>query len=1135
MVLLKNNEKTDQTVTLTAADGWASKKITNLPKYEKHGDRIVYSFMEEAVTDYSISKFEISGTKTSIENTYTPDRFCLTVLKVWDDANDQDKVKPQSITVKLLANGEAAKYADGTPVADVVLNEANHWTGMVTGLPINAGGKAIAYSWSEAAIEGYNLDDQGVAQPLTVSVDDSRIATLTNRHTPEETQIAVKKVWDDAENQDGKRPDAVTVELLANNVPVAEAVLNAANSWSYTFEHLAKKAKGAVITYTVREINVPEGYAATVSGDAENGFTVTNTHKAETIEVTVRKIWDDDENRDGKRPASLTVELLADGSETHKTVTLNAANGWADSIDGLAKYRNQGTEIKYTWAEGTLPDGYTLTNTVTEGTVTTLTNSHTPETVKMRVKKVWSEENNQTALRPASLTVLLKADGVTMTSVTLTAANSWSAEVDNLPKYKAGKVGIPISYEWEEVVPAGYEMTSQKTEGELTTIENTLMVGKLVLSKEFIGTEDIAHAYLAKLEFKIEGPNGFEKTLTYQDIYNAKENGKVYTLENLVPGRYVVTETNGYDLLSEKSYTLDVTNSTANGSAVVKAGETAEVKLTNTYTEDVGELSILKRMIGAPEGTVKTFRIHILKKGTSLFLQEDGSLSGTAQIFRITPDVPLNIKNVPTGTYVVEEYGTEADGEAQIPNYILTVSGTGDVEVQKGATASVTIVNSYSQSANNLTIVKRFVGLPENADTSDLQFRITGPAGFEATTVRYNVFAANGSYTLENVPTGEYRVEELNAGELIAGYYLRNDSTTAGTARLTGSNSGVIVLTNIYSPQAASFVINKVFTYQGEETVDKAAETKLQFRVVGPNNFTADYTYAGGPITVAVPGPGTYAVYEINANGLNPAWTLLNTSVTAGAVEVVAGNGAPTVNLTNNYQVTTTSVTVAKIWSDMDDLDESRPDSITMTLSNGPTVTLSAENNWTGEIKDLPMFDAAGQLITYTWSEPVVKGYTMTGKLVLGNLTVFTNTHIPELTAMTVSKIWQDYDNAVGMRPATLTCHLLANGTVIDTVVLNPGNGWTATRDNLPSTKAGEPVTYSWSEQEVLGYTQTSVVVTDNVTVFTNTYRERPEPPGDTPVPPNVPGVPSNLVEIDDYGTALGVQVVINHVGDCFD
>ena len=74
---------------------------------------------------------------------------------------------------------------------------------------------------------------------------------------------------------------------------------------------------------------------------------------------------------------------------------------------------------------------------------------------------------------------------------------------------------------------------------------------------------------------------------------------------------------------------------------------------------------------------------------------------------------------------------------------------------------------------------------------------------------------------------------------------------------------------------------------------------------------------------------------------------------------------------------------------------------------------------------------------------------------------------------------------------------------------------------------------YTWSEQEVLGYTQTSVIITDDMTVFTNTYRHRPPPPPDTPVPPNVPGEP--LIEIEDYGTPLGIEVIINHVGDCFD
>ena len=66
----------------------------------------------------------------------------------------------------------------------------------------------------------------------------------------------------------------------------------------------------------------------------------------------------------------------------------------------------------------------------------------------------------------------------------------------------------------------------------------------------------------------------------------------------------------------------------------------------------------------------------------------------------------------------------------------------------------------------------------------------------------------------------------------------------------------------------------------------------------------------------------------------------------------------------------------------------------------------------------------------------------------------------------------------------------------------------------------------------------TTTQVTDaatNTTVITNTYN-RYEPPEDTTTdgePPKFPGNP--LTDIDDYGTPLGVEVILNHVGDCFD
>ena len=90
-----------------------------------------------------------------------------------------------------------------------------------------------------------------------------------------------------------------------------------------------------------------------------------------------------------------------------------------------------------------MPEGYSLTDTSVDGTITTLTNSYTPEETEATVKKVWKDSNNQDGKRPESLTVTL-SNGET---VTLNAANGWEATVDNLPKYANGQ---PITYTWTE-------------------------------------------------------------------------------------------------------------------------------------------------------------------------------------------------------------------------------------------------------------------------------------------------------------------------------------------------------------------------------------------------------------------------------------------------------------------------------------------------------------------------------------------------------------------------------------------------------------------------------------------------------------------------------------------------------------
>ena len=123
----------------------------------------------------------------------------------------------------------------------------------------------------------------------------------------------------------------------------------------------------------------------------------------------------------------------------------------------------------------------------------------------------------------------------------------------------------------------------------------------------------------------------------------------------------------------------------------------------------------------------------------------------------------------------------------------------------------------------------------------------------------------------------------------------------------------------------------------------------------------------------------------------------------------------------------------------------------------------------------------------------------------------------------TVHKNWDDSNNAAGFRPAKLRV-TLSNGT---SYILSKDNGWTVTVNNLPKYRNGVEIKYTWSEQSVLGYTQTKVVTDGNVTTFTNTFNIIPPPGSDRPG--------NKLTLIEDNQTALGIDVVINHVGDCFE
>ena len=271
---------------------------------------------------------------------------------------------------------------------------------------------------------------------------------------PELIEIPVTKVWDDNENQDGIRPLAVTVQLLAGGVEVEGQILtlNESNNWKDTFTGLPKKANGVEIDYTVEENPVPARYTVATAGDVDTTFTITNSYVPGTRDIEITKIWDDVNNQDGTRPSAVTIILYAGGEEVQRKEVTGTGNTWTATFTDLP-VKSGGTDIVYTIDEAEVT-GYEKTVNGFE-----ITNSYTPGTTRIKVVKVWDDANNQDGLRTDSVTINLLKNEEEYKSIELSESNNWEYTFTGLPKKENGQA---ITYSVEELT---------KIEGYTTSIE----------------------------------------------------------------------------------------------------------------------------------------------------------------------------------------------------------------------------------------------------------------------------------------------------------------------------------------------------------------------------------------------------------------------------------------------------------------------------------------------------------------------------------------------------------------------------------------------------------------------------------------------------------------------------------------
>ena len=309
--------------------------------------------------------------KLSLSNYGTPD-WTLSVTKEWKEI-EQEEQQPIQVFLKI----------EGTILDSVTLDGTNEWTASFTQLP----DPASLQNGDISVVEGYysmgpdgtqtfvEADSYQVDYEKAVN-EENHLITITVVNSPKpEVMIDVigQKIWDDNNNHDGFRPDRITIRLLADGAEKESRIVTSENSWTWKFRNLPKydRTDGHEIVYKIKEDEIA-CYTASY-----NDYDVTNTYTPDKTSISVTKLWDDEDDKDGIRPSKVTIKLLADGKNSGELIVLNKSNDWTGSFTDMDKYKN-GKLIIYSVEEADVY-GYTGQISGDQESGFTVINKHTPK------------------------------------------------------------------------------------------------------------------------------------------------------------------------------------------------------------------------------------------------------------------------------------------------------------------------------------------------------------------------------------------------------------------------------------------------------------------------------------------------------------------------------------------------------------------------------------------------------------------------------------------------------------------------------------------------------------------------------------------------------------------------------------
>ena len=470
------------------------------------------------------------GTTDEVEKEY----ITITVNKTWNDNETQAKRRPSKIRFELYAGSDFVEGYDMDTIKNVSYTFAKQ-------PKYSSNGNVINYTIKETEINVNDLKFYESTKTENTDNSGNKTYNFTNtfRKPTDTKKITVTKKWDDNNNAAHKRAEKVTLQLNGKDITLStnNASSSNGNIWSIETDVDIYDDNGEEINYIATEKDVPQWYKKVEDGTT----TVTNTFKAPTEEkydITLEKIWDDNNNNAEKRPSSVKFDLYKinvnqEEELVEKDIELKGdskTDRWSITKN-VQKYDEKANEIKYFVVEN---ETGSIFYEKTEQTGLSVTNKFTvPDTTtEIPVTKIWNDRNNVNRTDKVEFKITgndstnnSKTVELTRTNALAENGNVWATKVTELRKYNKTN-GNEIEYSVEEInIPEGYIMTKNGNEitNSLPGIEVTKVVKKV---NEIEAKGDITVKADDVIEYEITVKN--IGTVELQDL-TVTDNLKVYT------------------------------------------------------------------------------------------------------------------------------------------------------------------------------------------------------------------------------------------------------------------------------------------------------------------------------------------------------------------------------------------------------------------------------------------------------------------------------------------------------------------------------------------------------------------------------------------------------------------------------